>query len=142
MRNQNPSNLVIKKNENYKMIHHWIFDHFSFKVVSLFVALILWVSILGRRDFVTTKEIEINFITNPALTLVSQSHDRIRVKLSGSQALLKKYKDSFKSISLDISQEIEGTSEIEIPTYKIELPSGLKVLSVRPNLIKVELSKK
>ena len=31
----------------------------SFKIVSLFVALILWISILGRRDFVSTKEVEV-----------------------------------------------------------------------------------
>ncbi len=131
-----------KKYERYKFIHHIIFDNFSFKVVSFFVAMILWVSILGRRDFVTTKEIDVNFITNANLSMVSQSHDRIRVKLSGSQALLKKYKDSFKSISLDISDQNEGVSEVEIPIHKIELPAGIKILSVRPNLIKVELSKK
>lgn len=119
-----------------------IFDNLSYKVVSLFVALILWISILGRRDFVTTKEMEVNFILAPGYTVSAQSHDRIKVKLSGSQPILKKYKDTLKSIVFDLSENQEGLIEVDIPNNRIEVPEGVRVLSVRPNVLRVEISKK
>ena len=116
-------------------------DNISYKVVSLFVALILWISILGRRDFVTTKEMDINLILAPGYTVVAQSHDKLKVKLSGSQPVLKKYKDSLKSVVFDLSDNGEGLVEIEIPNNRIEVPDGIKVLNVKPNVIRVELAR-
>lgn len=118
-----------------------VFDNFSYKLVSLFVALILWISILGRRDFVTTKEMDVNLILAPGYMVSAQSHDRIKVKLSGSQPVLKKYKDALKSIVFDLSENGEGLIEVDIPNTRIEVPEGIKVLSVRPNVLRVEISK-
>jgi len=116
-------------------------DNLSYKVVSLFVALILWISILGRRDFVTTKEMDVNIIVGSNYVVSAQSHDRIRVKISGSQPILKKYKDALKSIVFDLSDSQEGLVEIDIPNTRIDVPDGIKVLSVRPNVLRVEISK-
>ncbi len=125
-----------------KTIKELFFDNLSYKIVSLFVALILWISILGRRDFVTTKEMEINLIVSADMTIVSQSHDKVRVKLSGSQPVLKKYKDSLKSIVFDLSDREDGIVDIDIPASRIDVPAGVRVLSVKPNLVRVEISKK
>jgi len=118
-----------------------ILDNLSYKVVSLFVALILWISILGRRDFVTTKEMDVNIIVGSGYAVSAQSHDRIKVKISGSQPILKKYKDALKSIVFDLSDSQEGLVEIDIPNTRIDVPDGIKVLSVRPNVLRVEISK-
>ncbi|MFN3697413.1 MAG: hypothetical protein ACK4VO_08225 [Pseudobdellovibrio sp.] len=118
-----------------------LFDNFSYKIVSLFVALILWISILGRRDFVTTKEMDVNIIVANGYVVSAQSHDRIRVKISGSQPILKKYKDKLKSIVFDLSDSQEGLVEIDIPNNRIDVPDGVKVLSVRPNVLRVEIAK-
>ncbi|MFN3455381.1 MAG: hypothetical protein ACK41T_10520 [Pseudobdellovibrio sp.] len=117
-------------------------DNLSYKIVSLFVALILWISILGRRDFVTTKEMDVTLILAPGYTVAAQSHDRLRVKISGAQPVLKKYKDSLKNIVFDLTDNQEGLVEIDIPNNRIDVPSGIRVLSVKPNVIKVEIVKK
>lgn len=116
-------------------------DNLSYKVVSLFVALILWISILGRRDFVTTKEMEATFVLPPGYMVASQSHDRLRVKISGAQPVLKKYKDSFKKVAFDLTDSGEGLVEIDVPNNRIEVPSGIKVLNIKPNVIRVEIVK-
>ncbi len=127
--------------DRLKMLKDLFLNNLSYKIVSLFVALILWISILGRRDFVTTREMEINLIVSADMSIVSQSQDKVRVKLSGSQPVLKKYKDSLKSIVFDLSDREEGLIDIDIPTSRIDVPSGVRVLSVKPNLIRVEISK-
>lgn len=113
--------------------------NFSYKVVALFVALILWLSILGRRDFVGTKEIDVNFIVGQHLTVASQSADRLKVKISGSQPLLKKYKDKPQTLVFDVSDRGAGVYDVEIANSRIDTAEGVKVLSVRPNVIKVEI---
>ncbi|AZZ36727.1 hypothetical protein CIK05_07960 [Bdellovibrio sp. qaytius] len=127
--------------DKFRLFKSFFSDNLSYKVVSLFVALILWISILGRRDFVTTKEMEVSFVLPPGYMVAAQSHDRLRVKISGSQPVLKKYKDSFKSVAFDLSESGEGLVEIDVPNNRIEVPEGIKVLNVKPNVIRVEIVK-
>lgn len=121
-----------------------ISENFSFKVVALFIALILWLTILGRRDFVLSKNIEIGLITGPGSQVVAQTSDHVKVKVSGPRALLKKFLESAVSqeISIDISQRGDGIVNIDIPINKIEVPPGVRILGIRPNQIQAEVVSK
>lgn len=125
--------------DKFQKIKSAFTDNLSYKVVSLFVALILWISILGRRDFVTTKEMGVTFVLPPGYMVAAQSHDRLRVKISGSQPVLKKYKDSLKKVAFDLTDSGEGLVEIDVPNSRIDVPAGVKVLNVKPNVIRVEI---
>jgi YbbR domain-containing protein len=116
-------------------------ENFSYKVVALFISLILWLTILGRRDFVLSKNVEVDLITAPGTQVVAQTTDHIKVKVSGPRAALKKFMESSLSqnINLDISQKGEGVVYVDIPLNKIEVPLGVKILGVRPNQIQVEV---
>ncbi len=124
-----------------QVLKSFFLDNLSYKVVSLFVALILWISILGRRDFVTTKEMDVQLVLSPGYMVAGQSHDKLRVKISGAQPVLKKYKDSFKKVVFDLSDSGEGLVEIDVPNNRIDVPEGVKVLNVKPNVIRVEIAK-
>ncbi len=117
-------------------------ENLSYKLVALFVALILWLSILGRRDFVATKEVEVNFITAPQYSIVSQSSDRIRLKVSGSQNLLKKFREQNSAVNVDALSFKAGTHDFDINLNMIEIPQGIRILSYKPSSIKVELIEK
>ncbi|MES2803103.1 MAG: CdaR family protein [Bdellovibrionota bacterium] len=127
--------------DKLRVFRSFFSDNLSYKVVSLFVALILWISILGRRDFVTTKEMDLTFVLPPGYMVAAQSHDKLRVKMSGSQPVLKKYKDSLKKVAFDLSDSGEGLVEIDVPNNRIDVPDGVKVLNVKPNVIRVEIVK-
>lgn len=124
---------------NYK---NFLTENLSYKLVALFVALILWVSILGRRDFVATKEIEVLFLTSNTYSVASQSVDRIKIKISGPQPLMKKFKEKNLNLTIDALDNKAGTFEFDINQTMIELPQGLRVLSIKPNSIRVEISEK
>jgi YbbR domain-containing protein len=121
-----------------------ITENFSYKIVALFISLILWLTILGRRDFVLSKNIDIELITAPSKQVVAQTSDHIKVKVSGPRSALKKFIDSSfsQSISIDISQRGEGVIYVDIPLNKIEVPLGVKILGVRPNQIQAEVVSK
>ena len=125
-----------------KRYKYFLTENFSYKLVALFVALILWVSILGRRDFVATKEIEVLFLTSNNYMVTSQSADRIKVKISGPQPLMKKFKEKNLNLTIDATDNKSGFFEFDIYQAMIDLPQGLRVLSIKPNSIKVEISDK
>lgn len=116
-------------------------ENFSYKVVALFISLILWLTILGRRDFVLSKNIDVELLTAPGTQIVAQTTDHIKVKVSGPRASLKKFLESAvaQGITLDISQRGEGVVNVDIPLSKIEVPLGVRILGVRPNQIQAEV---
>ncbi|XGC82418.1 hypothetical protein ACES2L_08005 [Bdellovibrio bacteriovorus] len=116
-------------------------ENFSYKVVALFISLILWLTILGRRDFVLSKNIDIELITAPGTQVVAQTADHVKVKVSGPRSSLKKFLESSlsQSITLDVSQKGEGVVYVDIPLNKIEVPIGVRILGVRPNQIQAEI---
>lgn len=118
-----------------------ITENFSYKVVALFISLILWLTILGRRDFVLSKNIDVELVTAPGTHVVAQTTDHIKVKVSGPRSSLKKFLESSLSqnITLDISQRGEGVVNVDIPLNKIEVPLGVRILGVRPNQIQAEV---
>ncbi|MFP5520031.1 MAG: CdaR family protein [Bdellovibrionia bacterium] len=119
----------------------YLTDNMSYKVVSLIIALILWITILGRRDFVMTKSIEIDLLAAPGTTVVSQTADQIKVKVSGPRTALKKFMDSAtsQSLAIDVAKQGIGNVDIQVPVSKIEVPLGVRVVGVRPNVIRAEI---
>ena len=116
-------------------------ENLSYKIVSLFIALILWLTILGRRDFSLTKSLEIELLAGAHQTVTMQSADSIKVKVSGPRTALKKFMESGLSqlISIDVSQLGEGDVDIEVPLTHIDVPFGVKVISVRPSVVRAHI---
>lgn len=109
----------------------------------MFIAVILWVTIMGRRDLILTRNIEVKFRVAEAHQVVGQTTDEIRLRLSGPRAALKELMDGNKSkpVMIDIAGRGEGVFDIDVPVNRIDIPAGVKILSVRPNLIRVEVEK-
>lgn len=119
-----------------------MFDNGSYKLVALFIALILWLTILGRREFVINKEVDVDFTVAENLSLAGQSADRIRLKLSGPQPLLRKYKESTPSLQINLADRAPGLYDIEMTPSRIDVPVGIKILGVKPPQIRVEITSK
>jgi YbbR domain-containing protein len=119
-------------------------ENLSYKAVSLFVAFVLWVTILGRRDFAISKSMEVEVVSQSNQVVLSQSVDSIRVKLNGPRNAIKRLSDSNFTSLVFVDIRDKGFGEIEVPvqTDKLDLPMGVKVLSVRPTSIKVVVKKK
>ena len=83
---------LTESTDKTRVLKESFFANASYKLVALFISLILWMSILGQRDFVVTKEVEIEFNLKTGYMISSQSVDKVKVKLSGAQILLKKFK--------------------------------------------------
>jgi YbbR domain-containing protein len=126
------------------MKHKWrsvLTENLSYKVVSLFIALILWLTILGRRDFSLTKSVDVELLPGSQQTITAQSAENVKVKVTGSRTALKKFMETGMSqmISIDISQRGEGDIEVEVPLKQIDVPFGVKIISVKPTVIRARV---
>lgn len=130
------------KIENFESLKASLLDNFSYKLVALFIALILWLSILNRRDFILTKDLDIEIVTAEGLSVAGQSNAQIKVKVSGPQPILKKYRESSQILAFDMSDKVAGFYDVDLNSSKIEVPAGIKILGIRPQTIRVEIVEK
>src|SRR4051812_1059123 len=92
-----------------RFFKEWVFENGSYKLVALFVTLILWVTILGRRDFVLSKDVDIEFIIPPAISIAkTDGAHRVTVKVSGPRMALKKFAQNPGTITIDLGQSQAG----------------------------------
>lgn len=118
-----------------------ILENGSYKLVALFVTLILWVTILGRRDFVLSKEMDIEFLLPRSLAVAESNRERhVTVKVSGPRVALKKFAANPGTITVDLGRQAEpGPIKATITPRNVEVPFGVKVLSVMPESLTVHL---
>lgn len=127
------------KPENIEKIKSNLLDNFSYKIVALFIALILWLSILNKRDFIVTKDLELDFVTAETLTVAAQSSAQLKVKVSGPQPILKKYRESSQILAFDLTDKPAGFYDVDMNASKIDVPKGIKIIGIKPNTIRVEI---
>ena len=127
-----------------EQIREFIQDNWVAKFMALVIALFLWTTVMGRRDFVLTKVMNLEILTSENQTVLAQTADRIRVRVSGPRSALKQFIDDPKTqkLVLDLNGGRTGVTEVDIPIQQIQTPLGVKVLSVRPNMIRVEVTEK
>jgi hypothetical protein len=86
--------------------------------------------------------VEVNFVPSIGYSVLSQSHDRVKIKISGQQPLMKKYRDKIQIINVDVTDRMPGLYDMDIMSNRFDLPQGLRILNIRPNSIKFEIIKK
>jgi YbbR domain-containing protein len=118
-----------------------IMENGSYKLVALFVTLILWVTILGRRDFITSKDVDVEFLLPKSMVIAGSIEQRVSVKVSGPRIAIKKFSQNPGTITLDLARAHIGNNRVVITARNVEVPFGVKVISVTPDLISVGLTK-
>ena len=125
-------------------VKHLLIENLSYKIVSLFIALILWLTILGRRDYTVTRSFELDFTVASQSLLIKQSSERVKVRVTGPRTALRRFmeSDAAQVLSIDLSQYDAGHFEVEIPASKVDVPFGVKVIGLQPSHVQVQIGKK
>jgi YbbR domain-containing protein len=120
---------------------NWLFENGSYKLVALFVTLILWVTILGRRDFPLVKEMEVKFLLPPATMIANEkeSDRRVTVKVSGPRAMLAQFNRNPGTVTIDLRKSQPGLVEADITALNLRLPDRVRFLAVTPPTITVNI---
>lgn len=118
----------------------WVYENGSYKLVALFITLILWVSVLGRKETTVAKEIPLSFSVMDNRIVTAASARSVRYELSGSRRALRKFvAEKTEPITIDINGASVGRLMVTIPDDSIRLPFGVKVQNINPSSVVIEV---
>lgn len=117
----------------------WLLKDLNYKIISLFAALLLWMMVLGRKDLTVSKKLEVEFLSGPQTEVIEPSVRRVDIELTGPRVALKKFSQSGAIYMLDLSGLREGAHVVPLSKQGVQVPVGVRVLSVRPDHIRLQL---
>ncbi len=121
-------------------IRERVFDNLSYKLVALFVTLILWVTMLGRKEIVTEFDLPIQFLTSSTQVLFGEpSNQWGRVKLIGVRSSVRQFHRRDEALIVDLSRLGYGDHRVRLTKEALDLPLGLRLISIDPEEIDVRL---
>ncbi|NJL25364.1 MAG: hypothetical protein HC902_09415 [Calothrix sp. SM1_5_4] len=107
-------------------------DNLSYKFVALGVAVILWLSMLGRKDTSLTKDFELQLLLSPSVEMVSPVPQIVRVEIVGPRVALKKVNQMNPVFTVDLTGARPGRQVVQLNREGLNLPIGAKVLNIEP----------
>src|SRR5215208_2281348 len=124
-----------------KLLRRIFIEDWSLKLLSLAIAIVLWLLVTGQNQPVTAHvNIQLNFIRPPALEISNDPPRTVDVMLTGSRNKL----DDLTSLDLvatvDISDQRSGERVLRLADKaQIPLPQGIKVDGFQPSAIPIRL---
>jgi YbbR domain-containing protein len=124
-----------------KLLRRVFLEDWSLKLLSLAIAIVLWLLVTGQNQPVTAHvSVQLNFIRPPALEISNDPPRSVDVMLTGSRNKL----DDLTSLDLvatvDISDQRSGERVLRLADKaQIALPQGIKVDGFQPSAIPIRL---
>ncbi len=110
------------------------------KVISVIIAVVLWVIVLGSRNVEVTKEVPLEVIAPADLVPANDIPEKIAFRLSGPKAFLRTILDRREDpIRVNLSGSKPGLVTYRFFSDNIRVPIGVKVLSINPTAILIKL---
>lgn len=120
-------------------------SNFGTKLISLIIAVVLWIVVLGSRNVEVTKDVPLEVVTSSELIPANEVPEYVTFRLSGPKAFLRAIRDRREEpIRINLTQVKPGLVTYRFSSENIHVPIGVKVLMFHPAaiLIKLESLKK
>lgn len=114
-------------------------DNLSYKFVALGVAMVLWMSMLGRKDSTLVKEFELQVLLPPKVELQTQIPQLVKVEVGGPRVALKKINQMSPVFTIDLTSARAGRQVVELSRDGLNLPIGARVIAIEPKEFTVVL---
>jgi len=116
-------------------------ENASYKIVALLITLILWVIILGSKEDSLLKHIPTNYVLPRGMALTNQVPTSVDFRFTGPRLPLKRFSESIEPLTIDLSSQPEGPAPFRIHPDNIDVPPGIRVISVTPATITANLER-
>ena len=107
-------------------------DNLSYKFVALGVAIILWMSMLGRKDSTMMKDFELQVLLPPNLEMETQIPQLVKIEIAGPRVALKKINQMSPVFTVDLTSSRSGRQLVQLNREGLNLPIGARVISIDP----------
>src|ERR1044072_5364223 len=130
-----------RPNRVEKLLRRIFLEDWSLKLLSLAIALVLWLVVTGQNQPVTAHvNVQLNFIPPPSLEISTDPPRTVDVMLTGSRNKLDDLTTLDLVATVDISDQRAGERVLRLADKaQITLPQGIKVDGFQPSAIPVRL---
>lgn len=112
----------------------------SLKALSILIATVLWFVVLGSRNVEIAKEVPIEIVPPADLIVANEVPDKVSFRLAGPKAFLRNVLNRKEdAIRVNLTSAKAGLITYRFFTDNIQVPLGVKVLSINPTAIVVKL---
>ncbi len=119
---------------------HILTQNSGTKLISVIIAVVLWVVVLGSRNVEVVKEVPLEIITPAELVPANDIPEKIAFRLSGPKAFLRTILDRHDDpIRVNLAGGKPGLVTYRFFSDNIRVPIGVKVLSINPTAILIKL---
>jgi len=124
-----------------KLLRRIFIEDWSLKLLSLAIAIILWLLVTGQNQPVTAHlNVQLNFIRPPSLEISNDPPRTVDVMLTGSRNKLDDLTSLDLVATIDISDQRAGERVLRLADRaQISLPQGIKVDGFQPSAIPIRL---
>ena len=124
-----------------KLLRRIFIEDWSLKLLSLAIALVLWLLVTGQNQPVTAHvNVQLNFIRPPSLEISNDPPRIVDVMLTGSRNKLDDLTTLDLVATVDLSDQRAGERVLRLADKaQISLPQGVKVDGFQPSAIPVRL---
>lgn len=124
-----------------KLLRRIFVEDWSLKLLSLAIAIVLWLLVTGQNQPVTAHvNIQLNFIRPPALEISNDPPRTVDVMLTGSRNKLDDLTTLDLVATVDISDQREGERILRLADKaQVTLPQGIKIDGFQPSAIPIRL---
>ena len=122
-----------------RQLRTFIFANGSYKIVALFVTLILWFTIMIRRDFDYTKEVPLEVNVGPRLLLAGDTPRTVKVTVEGPRAGVRQFQKSDRPMVVDLTHRGASRIVIRLGREQFSLPDSVKILKIEPPTVDIKI---
>jgi len=124
-----------------KLLRRIFLEDWSLKLLSLAIAIVLWLAVTGQNQPVTAHlNVQLNFIRPQALEISNDPPRTVDVMLTGSRNKLDELTSLDLVATVDISDQRSGERVLRLADKaQIPLPQGIKVDGFQPSAIPIRL---
>jgi len=124
-----------------KLVRRIFIEDWSLKLLSLAIALVLWLVVTGQNQPVTAHlNVQLNFIRPPSIEISNDPPRTVDVMLTGSRNKLDDLTTLDLVATVDLSDQRAGERVLRLADKaQISLPQGVKVDGFQPSAIPVRL---
>lgn len=118
-------------------------EHLGYRIIALLIAMILWVTVVSQRVMVIKQIVSAQFVVPPEYKIDGMSRMNIEVKIEGPRPILKKFLDKYwpTTLVIPIRNPNVGPVAVEIPLSYFQLPPEVKVISINPREVVLQITR-
>lgn len=130
------------RENNGKGVRGSFFNNVGLKVLALIFALVLWFFVVGEESSEVGLMVPLGLKGIPAEMIVTKTPGvDVEVRVAGPGGFLEKLSPSDVTVALSLGDAKDGRNTYRLAPVNVKVPSGLRVLTVRPSSVDIRLER-